>query len=165
MDWNLFWNAFGAIGTTIGSLTTAITVIVAVKQYKQPLKKMIKVEFTSAISCDENGRPLEFYCITVKNKGIRPVKINSLYICGIRKNLWINNAQFASNAKVELPIKIEPEESKDFLFETDNIRGAIKKAINDNILRKNKRLVILVTDSIGDKHYCKTSIKLKNLIR
>lgn len=40
MDWNIFWAAFGAIGTTIGSLITASAVVVAVKQYKQPLKKI-----------------------------------------------------------------------------------------------------------------------------
>ena len=33
MDWNLFWSAFGAIGTTFGSLITAVAVIVAVYQY------------------------------------------------------------------------------------------------------------------------------------
>lgn len=165
MDWTVFWTAFGAIGTTVGSLTTAIAVVVAVKQYKQPLEKLIKVEFTSAISCDENGRPLEFYCITVKNRGIRPVQINSLYIRGTKKNLWINNAQFISNAKVDLPVKIEPEESKDFLFEVDNFSRAIRKAVNDNILKRNKRLTVLVTDSIGDKHCCKTPVRIKNLVK
>ena len=30
MDWSLFWDAFGAIGTTAGSLITAIAVVVAV---------------------------------------------------------------------------------------------------------------------------------------
>ena len=32
MDWNLFWSAFGAIGTTVGSLITGVAVVVAVKQ-------------------------------------------------------------------------------------------------------------------------------------
>ena len=74
MDWNIFWSAFGAIGTTIGSLITAGAVVIAVKQYKQPLKKVIKVEFTSAVSLDEiSGRSLYFYCISIKNKGIRAV--------------------------------------------------------------------------------------------
>lgn len=29
MDWNLFWNAFGAIGGTLGAAATAFAVIVA----------------------------------------------------------------------------------------------------------------------------------------
>lgn len=47
MDWNLFWNAFGAVGTTAGSLITAIAVVVAVRQYKQPLIKKLKISFTT----------------------------------------------------------------------------------------------------------------------
>ena len=39
MNWNLFWSAFGAIGSTLGSFVTAIALIIAIKQYKQPLKK------------------------------------------------------------------------------------------------------------------------------
>lgn len=49
MDWILFWTAFGAIGTTLGSLITAIAVAIAVRQYKQPLVKRLKIEFSSAI--------------------------------------------------------------------------------------------------------------------
>jgi len=89
MDWNIFWSAFGAIGTTVGSLITAIAVIIAVMQYKQPLKKIVKVKMTSAISLDElSGKSLCFYCISIKNKGIRTVQINSIYILkGIEKNM------------------------------------------------------------------------------
>ena len=36
IDLTIFWDAFGAIGTTLGSLITAIAVVVAVYQYKQP---------------------------------------------------------------------------------------------------------------------------------
>lgn len=43
MDWQLFWAAFGAIGTTIGSLITAIAVVIAVRQYRQPLTKNLKL--------------------------------------------------------------------------------------------------------------------------
>lgn len=165
MDWNMFWNAFGAIGTTVGSLTTAFALIVAVKQYKQPLEKLIKVEFTSAVSCDENGRALTFYCIKVKNKGVRTVQINSICVKGNKKELWINNAQFDSNVKVDIPVKIKPEECKDFLFELDNFRGAIKKAVNDDVLRHNKKLIVFVTDSLGENHYCKTKIKIQKFIK
>ena len=165
MDWNLFWSAFGAIGTTLGSLITAGAVVVAVKQYKQPLKKILKVKFTSAVSCDEFGNPLHFYCISINNMGVRVVQINSLCIHGRKKKLWINNAQFESNAKINLPVKIEPEENKDFLFEVDHFRHAIRQAVDDNILRRRQRLVILVTDSLGDKYFCKTNISIGRLIK
>ena len=49
MDWQLFWTAFGAVGTTLGSLITAIAVVVAVIQYKQPLKKKVKLTVGTSI--------------------------------------------------------------------------------------------------------------------
>ncbi len=166
MDWNVFWSAFGAIGTTIGSLITAGAVIVAVKQYKQPLKKVIKVEFTSAVSLDEiSGRLLCFYCVSIKNKGIRALQIDSISIKGNKKKLWINNAQFNSNAKVNLPIKIEPEENKDFLFEIENFKNALRKAVSDKVLRKNQRLIIFATDSLGDNYYCKTKAFIRQIVK
>lgn len=48
------------------------------------------------------------------------MQINSINVKGNKKKLWINNAQFNSNAKVNLPIKIEPEENMNFLFEIEN---------------------------------------------
>jgi len=166
MDWNIFWSAFGAIGTTAGSLMTAVAVIIAVKQYKQPLRKSIKVEFTSAISADElSGMPLCFYCITIKNKGVRALQINSINIKGNKKNLWLNNAQFNSNAKVNFPTKIEPEESKDFLFEIENFKNALKKAVVEKVLRKNQRLIIFATDSLGDNYYCKPRILIRQIVK
>ncbi len=166
MDWNIFWSAFGAIGTTIGSLITAIAVVIAVKQYRQPLKKIVQVKVTSAISWDTiSGRPLDFYCISVKNRGIRSVQINSIYIKGNRKNIWINNVEFNSNAKIGFPVKIEAEENKDFLFEVDTFRKEIKRAVEKKILSKRKKLVIFVTDSPGDNYICKTKLKIRSLIR
>lgn len=166
MDWNTFWSAFGAIGTTIGSLTTAIAVIIAVKQYKQPLKKIIKVEFKSAMTIDTiSDKPLSFYCVIIKNKGIRQVQINSINIQGNKKILWLNNAQYNSFAKINLPVKIEPEESRDFYFEINNFKNSIKKAVEDNILKGNQKLVVYVTDSLGDDYFCKTKIKIKNMIK
>lgn len=37
MDWNLFWSAFGAIGTTARAFLAAVSVIVALKPYKKRL--------------------------------------------------------------------------------------------------------------------------------
>lgn len=165
MDWNLFWNAFEAIGTTLGSLVTAVAVVVAVKQYKQPLKKIVKVKFTSAASCDELGNPLCFYCISINNMGVRVIQIDSLNIRGNKKNLWINDAQFKSNVKIILPVKVEPEENKNFLFEVDHFKHAIKQAVDDDILRRKQRLVIFVTDSLGDKYVCRTNIRIGSLIK
>ena len=165
MDWNLFWSAFGAIGTTLGSLITACAVVIAVKQYRQPLKKIIEVSITSAIGLDDVGNTKTFHNISVKNKGIRTVKINSINLQGLgTKKLWINNAQYESNAKVELPVTVEPEECKDFLFEVENFTRGIRQAIKDNMIKENQRLIVFVTDSLGENYYCKAKMKIKDLI-
>ncbi|MCI8540271.1 MAG: iron-containing alcohol dehydrogenase [Erysipelotrichaceae bacterium] len=45
----LFWTAFGAIGTTLGSFATAIAVIVALWQTKYSTKKKLKLVFNDNI--------------------------------------------------------------------------------------------------------------------
>lgn len=47
-DWTLFWTAFGAIGSTIGSAATTIAVIVALWQTKYPYKKNLKLKFSDS---------------------------------------------------------------------------------------------------------------------
>ncbi|PJJ27777.1 hypothetical protein [Lacrimispora celerecrescens] len=164
MDWNIFWAAFGAIGTTLGSLITASAVVIAVKQYKQPLMKIVKVVVTSAAIVDNSGNYLMFYCISIKNRGIRTVQINSINIKGNKKVLWLNSTQFESDTKINLPVKIEPEEIIDFLIEVEKFRLEIKKAVTNKVIRKRGKLVVFVTDSLGDKYYCKTNIKIASLI-
>lgn len=163
-EWNVFWTAFGAIGTTIGSLITAITVVIAVKQYKQPLNKIIKVEFSSAVS-SFLGNPLEFYCINIKNRGIRQVQIDSVNIKGYSKILLLNYAQFSYGEKINFPVIIEPEENKMILFEVDNFRKEISKAVAEGVIKKRNELIIFATDSLGDQYYCKTNIKINDIIK
>lgn len=164
MDWNIFWNAFGAIGTTIGSIVTAVAVVVAVKQYKQPLKKIVKVEFSPAIT-SYLGSNLEFYCISIQNRGIRQVQIESLCIKGNKKILCLNNIQsYLSNNK-NFPIQINPEENKNFLFEIDRFGKELKQAVEEGAVKKNKRLVIFAMDSLGENYYCKTHMKIKDIIK
>ena len=164
MDWNIFWAAFGAIGTTLGSLITASAVVIAVKQYKQPLKKIVKVEVTSAITVDYLENSLMFFCIKIMNRGVRTVEVNSINIQGNKKVLWINKTQYESNTKINLPAKIEPEEIIDFFIEVEKFRRMIKKAVTNKVIRKRGKLVVFVTDSLGDKYYCKTNIKIASLI-
>ncbi len=166
MNWEIFWSAFGAIGTTIGSLLTAGAVLIAVKQYKQPLEKIVKVEFKAAISLDTiSSKPLNFYCITVKNKGIRHVQINSINIQGNKKILWINNAQYDhSYTKINLPVKIAPEESIDFFFEVGDFKIQLKKAVENKVFKEKQKLVIFITDSLGDNYFCKTKIAINKII-
>ena len=79
MDWNMFWTAFGAIGTTIGSFITAIAVVIAVRQYKQPLIKKMKIKFTTGfVVMNDNSLGETLHCIAVSNSGIRPIVMFSV---------------------------------------------------------------------------------------
>lgn len=72
MDWNLFWSAFGAIGTTVGSLITGVAVVVAVKQYKQPLEKKIVVSYGTTLPImTDNSMGSYHMFIDAKNLGVR----------------------------------------------------------------------------------------------
>ena len=164
MDWYLFWSAFGAIGSTIGSIVTAVAVVIAVKQYMQPLKKIVNVEFSFSVS-SYLGNKLDFYCVVIQNRGIRQVQIESIYIKGYKKRIWLNNAVFSINDKTKFPISISPEDSKTFLFEVKHLNEEIKRIIEEGSIRKNAKLVIFAEDSLGDKYYCKTNMRIKNLIK
>ena len=163
MNWELFWSAFGAIGTTLGSLITASAVIVAMKQYKQPLNKVIEVGFTSAMPLFL-GQSIHLYCVSIKNKGLREVYIDSINMKGKGCNLWLNNAQYKLCDIVTFPV-VNPEECLTIYFESKYIKSEIKRAVDAGILRENQKTLFFATDSFGENYQCKVRIKVKNLIR
>ena len=164
MDWNVFWSAFGAIGTTIGSLITAGAVVIAVKQYKQPITKMIKVEFNSSIAMDINNNPKELYTLAVKNRGVRLVTINGIYTKGYKHNLFMNLMQSKYVEYKNFPIEVQPEECVNFYFESDKFREELRKMAQNKYLKKGQKLVVFAQDSLGDEYYYDTRIKVKKLI-
>ena len=118
MDWQLFWTAFGAIGTTLGSLITAIAVVVAVIQYKQPLKKQVKL--TVGTSIPVYGKELGEDCLSISlaNTGIRDVVITNIYLDTGTKKLVVNNLMVDftnASLRVLFPKKIPPEEIAEVL--------------------------------------------------
>ena len=162
-DWNLFWNAFGAIGTTVGSIITAIAVIIAIQQFKQPLTKRLKVVFTSAVGnlngyLDGPDDPDMFYVVSIANKGIRECSVNSILIEGKKDNMYLNTAQYKSLLSIDFPHRIKPEEELTVFFEYDGLRQALKQHISEGWRPKYRKLRIKVTDTSGDYHYGKTNI-------
>lgn len=76
-----FWSAFGAIGTTLGSLITAGAVVIAVRQYKLPMKRKLEIHFNRAsVMPPFEEIDNDFFVIAVSNIGIRDVKITGIYI-------------------------------------------------------------------------------------
>ena len=83
----------------------------------------------------------------------------------VRRLLWLNDAQYASNVYVELPIRIGPEESRDFLFERNMFAAELKRLVKMSTLAVNKRLTVMVKDFLGDEYIHKARIRIKNIIK
>lgn len=75
-DWNLFWNAFGAIGATVGSLATALTVFIAIKQLQQPKEIKIRNKEFVKMKISLNQNPI--FHIRYFNDCLRTVFIESV---------------------------------------------------------------------------------------
>ncbi len=160
-NWNLFWNAFGAIGTTVGSIITAIAVFVAIMQYKQPLLKNISVNFNSAIGIIDKKK---LYCISASNKGLRNVLVYSIYIKGRNQKILLNAAQDAKYSKL-LPIEVEPERKLEIYFEEKKFKEIVKEALNDGVLSKRDKLIVSVEDALGKEYTHNTRIRISKFIK
>lgn len=159
-NWNLFWNAFGAIGTTIGSFITACAVIVAVKQYRQPFVKKIKIDFSLAmVNFEETPKP--YYVIKFINTGIRECKITSMYIRGKKSNLFIfPPSQIPRYNNPQFPCFLPQEESCEIFFGYDDFRKLVSKQFENGWKPKYKRLRLYITDSAGNIYFQKFKIKM-----
>lgn len=162
MNWNLFWTAFGAIGTTLGSLITAFAVVVAVRQYRQPLVKRLKIEFTSAFTVGHNT---EFYCIGVANTGIRSVNISNIYLNVGKKNLVLNHAQFSSPGirTLQFPVELQPEQRAQMFLEKSKVAGFFSEALSGGSLKASTKVKVAVTDQTGGWHYHRTGCTVHQL--
>ena len=151
MDWQLFWTAFGAIGTTLGSLITAIAVVVAVIQYKQPLKK--KVKLTVGTSIPVYGKELGEDCLSISlaNTGIRDVVITNIYLDTGTKKLVVNNlmVDFTNeNLCVLFPKKLPPEE----IIPYANLAHALLDLVNRKAIKPTQKIRIVATDTTAGEY-------------
>ena len=164
MDWNIFWAAFGAIGTTAGSLITAAAVVVSVIQYRQPLLKKVKITFSCAMIGYEQDPKLH-YVIGVGNKGIRECSINNLSIKGKTEDIYLNFCQIKGVGHVEFPFLIKQEDWKDIFFDYELLRSEIKNLLENGWEPKYKNLIITARDSVGDEHCGITKIKMSAFLK
>lgn len=165
MDWNLFWTAFGAIGTTLGSLITAIAVVVAVRQYKEPLVKRIKISFTSAFPVGL-GVETDLFCIGVSNTGIRPVNISNIVLSVGAKNLIINRAQFDIPGLLQplnFPIELQPEQQIEMYLERLIIAGYFAENLKNGNFNRATPVKVAVTDKTGGCYTYPTGFTVEKL--
>lgn len=169
MDWVLFWTAFGAIGTTTAAAVTAIAVVIAVKQYKQPLIKKLKISFSTSFPVLHNGSLGEtLYHITVANCGVRPITISNIYfnIGGI--NLALKFQDYASHLHISVPnfpFQLTQEQSATFYIPYNLIAYDMKQILARQRISAHKKIRILVTDQTAGEHYFKTKLTAVEIAR
>jgi hypothetical protein len=160
-----FWTAFGAIGTTAGSLVTAAAVIVAIRQYKLPLRKKLHIKFSrSRIIPAYDNIKNDFYYVSVSNIGIREVNINGIYLF-IGKYAIIDKRHDMQLpfTRIEVPIILKPEENLQYVLMGEKIDDAIREIIEKGDIKPSDKVKILVTDSSGNNYYCKIKQRARDL--
>ncbi len=168
MDWSIFWTAFGAIGTTVGSLITAIAVLVAVIQYKQPLKKRIKITVSTSFPVFDYGLGESYLCISLANTGVRTVIITNIYLNAGRKNYVINNLMVDlqnDDTRVKFPKELLPENVIEVHIPYVKLSESFTDLIYRSDIYPNKRIKVLATDTSSGKYYCKTKLKAKHIAK
>ena len=157
MDWSVFWTAFGAIGTTIGSLITAIAVVVAVKQYREPLVKRLKIGFTFAFPVySGNHLGVDLFCISVSNTGVRPIIVSNIYLNVGTKNLILNDAQFfvsGAMPPLSFPVEIQPEQKVQMYLQVSKFAQIFKEMLKGNEFENSDKVKVAITDSTDEWHY------------
>ncbi len=160
MDWNLFWTAFGAIGTTLGAVATTAAVIVALWQTKYSQKKKLLLNFTDNIQLynQKTGEIIKFIGITISNVGNRKVTIQSWGMHLNEGSILLVPPPEASGmekmAYTMLPQTLDLEES----IEVQWHKGRFLKFLEENKanITKSKPLVFFVIDSTGKEYRVKT---------
>ena len=160
-----FWTAFGAIGTTLGSLITAGAVIVAVRQYKLPMRKELKIVFSRSLIFPpiENIKN-DYYCVNISNIGIRNIRIKGIYLnIGNYAIMDKNKDMQLPNNRVNFPIILEPEDDLEFILLGEKIDDAIKDSIENGTLKPFDKVKIHVQDSSGKNYFYKIKQRAKDL--
>lgn len=136
MDYNLFWNAVGAIGATVGSFATAIAVIVAVVQYRQPYIKKAKIDCRLCYPVHLN-KAIPHITINATNIGVRNIKIEMFYLLQHKKKYFISLVQSEIFPKVQVPFMLEPEEKISIYVKQDKLLSEINRLSKEGKWQKN----------------------------
>lgn len=160
MNMELFWSAFGAIGSTLGSIATTAAVVVALWQTKYSQKKKLSLDFTDNFQLynPNTGASLKFVGLSVTNVGNRKVIIQTW---GVRLNEGSAIVMpppdvdgMEKLAYTKLPKVLDVEESIDLQWQIDRFQTFLES--NKDNISKNKPLVFFVKDSTGKQYTVKT---------
>lgn len=172
MDWSLFWAAFGAIGSTVGSLATAVAVIIAAKEYREPMVKRIKVVFGCAATFEIDHSDMcnvgtDIYYISVINIGVRTITLSNINICIGKKVIDISQGQFVYPniaEKIVFPVELPPEKEVKICLERDNFSDFLAKRTGRYSFKAHESVRVLVIDRAGSAYYHKTGLTVKDFV-
>lgn len=147
-DWNLFWNGFGAIGSTIGSVATAFAVFVAIKQLKQPKSKKVIIKFFMKEDVPLDDFPLLH--VLIINDCLSSIFIESIGYKIHGKYIQLLNRSI--NHKIyKLPHTLKSDNYLDVEFDYDTLCETLKKE------NKYDKICFICEDSL------KNTYKSKNI--
>lgn len=168
MNWELFWQAFGAIGTTIGSLITAIAVVVAVIQYKQPLKKQVKLDVSTAFPVYGQKLGDDHLSISLANTGVRNVIITNIYLATGTKRLAINGlmVDFKSpDLSVVFPKELPPEGIAEVWIPYVNLAHALLDLIQRKAITPKQKIRIVATDTTAGEYHSEWTFTADDVVK
>lgn len=168
-DWMLFWNAFGAIGGTLGAMATSAAVLVALWQTKYSQKKKIKISFTDDIAIvSENGDNIyRFVGLEIINIGNREVIISGwgfILDNGEKMQIVEDFSPLGKLVSTKLPHKLQIEESKTLMYNKSLFTRVLNDSCTSGKLSKESRITFYMVDSTGKKYTTKTKKKVHELL-
>lgn len=159
---NLFWNAFGAIGGTIGALATAGAVVVALWQTKFSQKKKLKVSIKDDIAVVPDGGNViyRYIGVSVVNIGNRDVILSSwgFELSNGQCILIVpDTSRIGKVVSVVLPYKLSLEEEKTLMYAEPLFFTVVRERVASGDLKKDQRIKFYVIDSTGKKYTALTT--------
>lgn len=154
MDWNLFWSAFGAIGSTLGSIATAIAVFIAIEQLKQPKRIELKIKYflKEEYPMDEEPR----FHILIINDCFKTIFIQSIGY--VLDNKYIQLQAISTNIQMEqFPYKLDVDSFVDIAFEYNDLLKFFEKE------NQYKKIFFKCVDSLKNE-YATKSITIKDFL-
>lgn len=176
-DDSVFWTKLSAIGTLSGAFATTGAVIVALWQTRFNQRKKLKVRFTDdvGIVLHGSGQVYKYIGLDITNIGNRSVTIDSWGYKLINNGKMLllsclspDNRPFSVNQPhicVNLPYKIEIEESAALRIEKGTFISILTKNVKEKELNKNENLVFFVCDNTGKEYTVKTNRAIANYIK
>ena len=162
MDWDLFWNAFGAIGTTVGTMATAVVALLTYRQYSLSKSTKLKIKMEVQTTTKSSGLVMRFFVVDFINTGIIDLYVNRISIEVQGEYYCIGDFfQFKDkndDHKTIFPVKV----TKDQMVSVKILDASLKRQI-DFIKRQNdidniKCLTFVITDGKGKEYKKKVRI-------